>query len=136
MYATRDDMIARFTETEIIDLTDRNDDGDIDDAILETHLSDASAEINTYLSRYQLPLSVVPPVITAKCCDMARYYLYGDDVTEIVQKRYDQAVAYLTRVSKGIVSLGLTGADKPNSGTSSVMTSGGRVFARSNNGFI
>ena len=136
MYATIDDMIQRYGEEELIDLTDRNEDGDIDTDIADTAISDASAEIDTYLARYQLPLSVVPVTLTAKCCDMARYYLYGDDVTEIVQKRYDIAIRYLVNVSKGVVDLGLTGAAKPSTGTSSVMTSGGRVFARPHGTFI
>jgi phage gp36-like protein len=49
----------------------------------------------------------VPQVIVQKCCDITRYRLYKDRASEEVSKRYDEAVAWLTNVSKGIVQLGL-----------------------------
>ncbi len=50
-YATVKDMVARFSELEVIQLTDRNQDGLIDEDVAAVALADATAEIDAYLGR-------------------------------------------------------------------------------------
>ena len=47
MYATVADMVARFGDLEIIQITDRSHSGQIDHSVAEVALADATAEINT-----------------------------------------------------------------------------------------
>ena len=106
-YATQVDMIARFGEDELIELTDRDNAGAINAAVVEGALADAESEINSYLaSRISLPLADVPRVLTLKACDMARYFLEGANVREEVKERYEAAVRFLRDVAAGKAQLG------------------------------
>lgn len=106
-YATRQEMIDRFGEEELTQLTDQLDLGAIDDVRLGKALADADDEINTYLaSRYTLPLTAVPTVLKRVAADIARYYLYDDRATEQVTKRHSDALRWLREVANGSASLG------------------------------
>lgn len=113
-YCTQQDLIDRFGETELIQLTDRPDPdtgavtGAIVGAVLDQAISDADAEINGWLAgRYQLPLATTPEVLRRIGCDIARYNLYGNSVPDPVRRRYEDAVKFLVQVGKGAVSLGI-----------------------------
>lgn len=116
MYATSQNLIDRFGQAELVQLTDRAipATGVIDDTVLNRALADADAEINGYLiGQYQLPLATVPANLELLACDIARYKLYDDRATEHVAKRYDDAVKYLARVGKGELSLALDATNQP-----------------------
>ncbi|MGK4302776.1 gp436 family protein [Shewanella xiamenensis] len=142
MYATPGNMLSRFGEQDLTLLTEREDSvpGEINLALLEQALSDASAEIDGYIAgRYVLPLTTVPAVLERNCCDIARYFLYGDKAPEQVEKRYTAVVKFLTAVSKGDISLGLadTGETADQSELVISIESAGSVFGRkSAKGFI
>lgn len=132
-------MVSRFSETEIVQLTDQDNLGIIDDTVLDLAINDASAEIDGYLGNYSLPLVTVPLTLTRICCDIARYYLYDDMVPKegVVVKRYDDALKFLRAVAKGDISLGVDASgDSPEASDGATMTSGGRVFSRDDNGFL
>lgn len=109
-YATQDDLISRFGEVEIEQLTDRTGAaGAIDAAVVAAKLADADGEIDGYLQgRYTLPLAVVPISLKRIACDIARYHLYDDRATDQVTKRYTDAIKFLTLVGKGELQLGLS----------------------------
>ena len=110
-YATKQDLIDRFGETELAQLTDRASGAAIVDAVLDRALADADAEINSYISvNHVLPLSPVPANLVRVAGDVARYYLYEDRVTEQVKARYDDAIAFLKNVASGKASLGVDSA--------------------------
>lgn len=142
MYATPDNMLSRFGEQDLTLLTEREDSvpGEINFVLLEQALRDASAEIDGYIAgRYVLPLTTVPAVLERNCCDIARYFLYGDKAPEQVEKRYTAVVKFLTAVSKGDISLGLatTGETAGQSELTVSIESAGSVFGRkSAKGFI
>jgi len=109
-YATQQDLIDRFGETEIEQLTDRAEPpaGAIDATVVGKALVDADDAINGYLgARYTVPLASPPLILKRIACDVARYYLYEDRVTEAVRKRYEDAVAYLKDAASGKVTLGV-----------------------------
>lgn len=106
-YATQSDLVSRFGETEIIQLSDRINAGVIDAAVVVDKLADADAEIDAYLGqRYTLPLANVPPVLVRVACDIARYHLFDDRATEDVIRRYTWCVKFLENLAKGVVTLG------------------------------
>ncbi len=129
-YATQQNLIDRFGTTELAQLTDRTNGTTIDAAVVAKALGDADAEINGYLAtRYTLPLSPVPTIIERLACDMARYYLYEDRVTEQVKARYDTALKFLTNVSKGVITLGVDAASAaPAESGGAQVKAGDRVF--------
>lgn len=131
-YATKQDMIDRFGETELVQITNQEDHAaeTIDDSVLNQALADADAEIDGYLiGRYALPLASVPATLKRNACDIARYHLYDDRVTEQVQKRYDNVIAFLRMLAKGDASLGLDAAQQETATTGGpAIAAGDRVF--------
>lgn len=119
MFATKADMLARFGERELIQLTDREGTGVIDDAVLQQGLDDADAEVSGYIAgRYPLPFPSVPRPLVGYACDIARYRLTGTEVTctEDIQQRYDYAIKFLRMVNKGEVQLGVDANGQPAGG--------------------
>ena len=105
-YATQQDLIDRFGAQEIAQLTDRANGTVIDTAVVGRALADADAEIDAYLAtRYALPLTSTPPVISRLASDMARYALFDDRVTLAVRQRYEDALKLLKNISTGLVKL-------------------------------
>lgn len=131
-YATQQNMVDRFGETELKQLTDRVDASDIDATVLGKALADADAKINGYVStRYSLPLSPVPADLERIACDIARYFLYEDRVTDQVKQRYDDAIAWLKDVARGTVSIGVDSGGTAPAGVESVQfPESQKVFAR------
>lgn len=131
-YATLADLISRFGETEIIQLSDRSGTGAIDSAVVDAKLADASAEVDAYLQgRYTLPLAVVPLSLKRIAADIARYHLYDDRATEQVTQRYKDAIKFLESVAKGVVQLGLDPASQPAPASGGPQfTVPGRIFTR------
>jgi phage gp36-like protein len=119
-YAVQADLVERFGEQEIIQLTDRKGIGVIDEDVLARSLQDADAEIDGYIGgRVTLPLTSVPKILVGYACDIARYKLYADDPTENVRNRYKDAIRFLELVGQGKLSLGVTTDNEP------VVTAGG-----------
>lgn len=134
-YATEADMVKRFGEDELIALTDRANAGSIDSAVLDSALSDAANTIDGYLAaKYPLPLVNVPDVLIRLCGDIARYYLYDENASDQVTKRYDDAIKDLTKISNGTITLGVPEAELPESSNTAEMQSAGSIWARDKSG--
>lgn len=106
---------------------------------VERSLQDAEQTINTYVgTRYQLPLSQAPEVLERIACQVARYVLYDDAMTEQVRQLYTDSVKFLEGIATGKVQLGITDAgSKPAASYTVDMVSDGRVFGRQNSkGYI
>ncbi len=123
---TLDDLIDRFGEMELATLSDRENRTTIDEQVINRAINDAVAEVNSYLSA--TPMMVggvyqgqVPKALTVKACDIARYYLYDDGVTEIVKERYHGAIDYLKLVVKNPSMLGGDSATPPTTMTGSAV---------------
>lgn len=109
-YATLADLIDRFREQELIQLTDPAALA-IDQVVIAKALTDADADIDMYLAaRHTLPLASVPRVLIGIACDLARAYLYEDRITDHVRKRMEDATAKLKSLSRGETNLGLNAA--------------------------
>lgn len=166
-YATTTELLTRFDAVEIAQRADRGiprlvsadlltavaSNGDLsawtaDEVaragvaliVIGRALKDADDAINSYVSsRYSLPLTPVPPVLQRVACDLARYFLYDDQVTEVIQKRYDACIKLLADVAAGRVSLGSDDAtgSQPTTSSAPELTTSARVWARSSaKGFI
>lgn len=106
MYATKDDLIKRFGEREVVALAG-NEEEVIDDTVVETALADAEELINSYVAvKYALPLSTVPAALKRICCDMARYFMYKEVIPEELEKTYERNLTFLKDIAKGVVTLG------------------------------
>ncbi|MDR1063049.1 MAG: DUF1320 domain-containing protein [Azoarcus sp.] len=126
LYATCKDMVARFGETELIQLTDREHvpPSCLDRRLLDTALADAQAEIDSYLAkRYCLPLTGcqngsgglgAPRVLVRLACDIARYHLHDDLAPEHeVRRRYLAVIDVLAAIADGNILLTCPLGDAP-----------------------
>lgn len=135
-YATQQDLIDRFGNAELVQLTDKVNKpaSTIDPTPVSLALADATALIDGYLGKlYRLPMAAVPPVLAKICCDIARYYLHGKAAEKDgpVAIAYGDAVRWLKDVSNGLVTLDVEGVSPAQSGGGSVKASApGRVFTR------
>lgn len=105
---TQADLMHRFGETELAKLTDRPRGREINTAVLKRAIDDAESEANGYLraAGFTAPFDEVPATLKVKVCDIARWYLYENGVTDIVEKRYKNAIAWLKDVMKNPSMLG------------------------------
>lgn len=142
-YATLDDLLARgLTERELIQLTNRDvgEPVEINAAILDRALQDASDQIDGYLGAYPLPLETVPPRVVALCCDLAHALLQpaavirkDEGMPEWKQRQID-AIATLEAIRDNDIDLGLP-TQAPRAAT--VRVSGNaRVFSRRRLGWM
>lgn len=109
MYADRSDMVLRFSEYEIANLENTlNGVESIDSAI-----QDASDIADGYVGvKYPIPLPEVPKNLKIIICDIARYFLWKNEASEEIRKRYEDAIAFLKRVADGkaILTIKITDA--------------------------
>ena len=83
-------------------------------AVLQSAQQDAYDTINGYVQgRYTVPLVTPPNAIMLTECDLARYFLYDDDTTDVVKRRYESALAFLKSLRDGKVSIGPVGNSAP-----------------------
>jgi phage gp36-like protein len=82
-YCAKSDLVERFGESELKELTDETLATRVSDAEVASACDEASSEIDTYLGqRYTLPLSVIPAIVKKWASDMARFFLWGDRAGE------------------------------------------------------
>lgn len=95
-YATVSELMARYRDDVAIVTASEAD--------LQNALDDASADVDTYLARYAMPLALVPPKLARVTCDLAQYLIVGTDgamMTDERRRRYDDAIGWLTMVATG-----------------------------------
>ena len=105
-YATYTDMVSEFEELELTQLSDRDRVGSVNISIISKALEFADDLIDGYLKeRYTVPIINPPSNLIGIACDIARYRLYQEQPTPLVQKRYDDAIAWLKDVARGLFNL-------------------------------
>lgn len=112
-YASTDEYVAAFGEREAIRTSaiDNPSATAVDESRLQVALDDASDEIDSYLNeRYNVAdiRANTPRRLVRICLDIARYTLTKNRPPEDYRQRYEDAIAWLKDVAKGIAGLGLT----------------------------
>lgn len=99
-YTTRADLERRFGAEEVGQLLD-------DEDALDDVIADADSLVDGYLGgAYQLPLvAPAPALVVSLAADITRYRLWDDRAPAEVRKRYEDAIAMLKDISKGVVKL-------------------------------
>lgn len=135
-YATLQDLVDRYGERELVQLTDRTNrpPSSVDTSVVGRALGDATAIADGYVGKAcALPLGEVPPALVKATADIARYYLHGKAAEKdgAVERAYLEARRWLADVARGLVQLDVGGVTPPQPGGGSVRTSGpARVFDR------
>ena len=108
--------------------------------IVEQAIADADAEIDGYLAkRYKVPFEKTPQVINKFAKDIALYNMVSrkgvdeNDREKTYLTRYNAAIAFLTKVAEGRISIGVSEnntEDAARIGFS--MSNSPRLFSRGN----
>lgn len=138
-YVTRDDLLAVDGEL-VWNMAIDKSTNQLDDAKIETAIEDADAEINSFLARrFQLPLAIVtiPRPLHRVAVSIAIYWLSerGSQITDLIQKRYDDAIRTLKEIANGTRDLGLPTAipvPETDNGKIIVVSDNQRQFTRNN----
>lgn len=126
-YCTQQDLIDRFGALELVQLTDRTNKpaSTIDPVVVDRHVQDATSLIDGYIGKaYSLPLATVPAALVKVSADIARYFLHGKAAEKDlpVERNYQQAIAWLRDVSRGLVIIENQGAEPVSAGGQEVRT--------------
>jgi phage gp36-like protein len=115
-YATRDEFVEAFELRETVELTNLEDPTatQINTIRLDRALVDGASEIDSYLWRYVLPLSISIDWFKPCNLDIAIYRLYQHNVPEDVRNRYLDWIKKLEMIAKGTMKLPVNDAASPN----------------------
>ena len=116
-YIDRTGLEERFGLDEIAQLLDDDRSGAEsagESAALTRACEDATAQIDGYLgARYTLPLSYVPALVVGWAADIARFRLWDEQAPEEVRRRFEDVLAQLRDLAKGLISLPPDAAGTP-----------------------
>ena len=113
-YAQVADIQARYPNRDLVQITNEDPtQTTVNTAYIETFLNDASSEIDSYLeSRFALPLSDPPAVLTPFCCKIAMYHMQAlrpiHDL-KYAEEQYRNVIKQLEAVRDHSLTLGLAG---------------------------
>ena len=120
MYCTIDDIEKLIPADDLIALTDDEGLGSVNQDRVNEAIDRADALIDGYCAAvYTVPFAAPPKMVILLSADIAAYYLYcrrdqgKAGVSEIRQKRYDNALKFLSDVSRGVISLGAQAPEAP-----------------------
>lgn len=130
-YAALSDLLERYEERELVQLTDDAGAGTIDQARVDRALTAATATIEGYLAgTYQLPLSRVPDNLIDICCEIARFKLWRTTPPDNVEKGNSAALKTLEQIAKGLIKIDAGAREQPAREGAIVTEGGDRVFGR------
>lgn len=136
-YSTLADLKDQIDEGRLVQLTDDEGLGSINEGRVTKAIDDADREMDGYLgARIAVPLAPVPESVRRISVDIAVYNLYSrrEKVPGHRAERYRNAIRFLELVASGKVSLGRsdpegnpTDPDRPETATENPV----RTFSRS-----
>lgn len=109
-YCNLDDIKKMLPEANLVQLTDDEQSGVINEDRIGEAIEQAEGEIDSYLQgRYAVPISPVPSLINKLAVDIAIYNLYSripEEIPSTRAERYKNAVRILEGIAKGLISIG------------------------------
>jgi len=121
-YATQQDLVDRYGERELLELTDKGNLGTVDDTAVTRALDDAADLIEAALAgRYVLPLNSVPRLLTSLACTIARHNLFAEGPPEHVRKAFEDARKTLADIAAGRAVLQVEGIAPAAAGGGAVL---------------
>jgi len=129
-YATQSDLVPlRMTTKDLTELTDDDNTGQINAAIVTAALEEASGRVESYCrQRYVTPLQQSDDV-KSLTLDITVYLLFSrrreTTIGETVQQRFDQAIAFLKDIAAAKASL-----DQPSTALQPQISLGGPTISK------
>lgn len=109
-YCTIEDIEKHVSTSTLIQLTSDYEQDEIDRVVAEEAIIYSSTLIDGYLrGRYNLPLDTRFPLLRIVAIDLSIYRLYSrrmrDDMPEVIEANYKNAIKILQDIQKGTISL-------------------------------
>ena len=109
-YCTIDVIDSYVSTSTLVQLTSDYEQDEIDRAVAEEAIIYSSTLIDGYLrGRYTLPLDARFPLLRIVAIDLSVYRLYSrrmrDDMPEVIETNYKNAIKILQDIQKGSISL-------------------------------
>jgi len=109
-YCTIDDIEKQTSTSTLIQLSSDDSQEEVNRVVVEEAIIFSSTLIDGYLrGRYNLPLNTHFPLLRILSIDLAIYRLYSrrmrNDMPEVIQTNYNNAISTLKDIQKGIISL-------------------------------
>jgi phage gp36-like protein len=133
-YSTLSDVLNQIDEAQLIQLTDDENSGSVDETKVLAAISDADDLIDGYLgNQYTLPLTNPPAILRQISVALAMYNLYArrDLTVDARTLQYQWAVNLLTQMAIGKITLGATDPEGDPPDKAGIMfTSDKKVFTK------
>lgn len=109
-YCTIEDIETHVSTSTLIQLTSDYEQDEVDRVVAEEAIIYSSTLIDGYLrGRYTLPLDARFPLLRIVAIDLSVYRLYSrrmrDDMPEVIEANYKNAIKILQDIQKGAISL-------------------------------
>ncbi|WP_020403744.1 gp436 family protein [Gracilimonas tropica] len=122
-YSTDADLYDRIDQEMVIQLTDDDNSGSVDQTVLDNKRADASEVINTYLrGKYEVPLDPAPKILTNIEADLLVHSLYARranyEIPDSVKESKKDALDLLMKINQGKILL----EDQPDVASGSLVT--------------
>jgi phage gp36-like protein len=108
-YSLKADIQKEISDQELIGLTDDENAGVMNDGRITAAIARADAMIDSYCGAIaEVPFTTVPAVIKQHSITIAIYFLYlrRNRIPEDRKKSYDDAIAHLKDIAKGVAVIG------------------------------
>lgn len=110
-YSVLNDLKKMIPEESLIQLTDDEGYGTVNQTRIDEAIAQADAEIDSYCGgKYSIPFAApVPDIVKKISVDIAIYNLYSrrvEVIPDVRTDRYKNAIRQLEGISKGIISIG------------------------------
>lgn len=133
-YSTKADILEQLDETTLIQLTDDELAGWVNEARVTRAIASADVTIDSYCEkRFTVPFSPVPDKVRDLSVEIAIYYLYSrrlDTMPEIRKDRFKDAIRFLEKVASGDVGLGAETPTPTTTENSVDIDQNDRIFTR------
>lgn len=135
MYIVQADLLSQISEHQLVQLTDDEKTGLVVDARVDEAIGSAEAEVNGYVAtRYAVPVAApAPDLIKKLSITITVYLLYRrrQRVPDDVRTAYEDAIAMLKDIARGVITLGIDPPPAESTKASAGEVSGPeRIFSR------
>jgi len=131
-YITADDLIARYGDLGVLQVADRDGDGEIDPGVVEAACADTTELMDGYLGeRYALPLTPLTGIVKGWAAAIAWHKLHLSPPDE-VRQAYVDAIGQLDQARAGKIVLqaaGIPSAATPVTGVVVAVDGAPRQFS-------
>ena len=130
-YSLKADFLTEISEDELIQLTDDESAGIVNEARVTAAIAKADGIIDSYCGQVEtVPFTTVPPVIKQHSITIAIYFIYSrrSVAPEIRAQNYKDAIAHLKDISTGKATIGATTTADYEDNIEVSRTEGDRTF--------